>query len=248
MIVIGGSSMHKGPSGWQAGRAIACLPALTGNLGIPGGGLGPRHGSAAHGQGLNDVTASDRRRPGRYLPNQMARVTEAIGDGRVRVLLLFGTDMLSSFADAGRLEAGLDRADLVVSHDLFWNDTARRFADVVLPSTAWLEELGCKSTNTHLYLMPPVLEPPGEACPGVWVIRELGRRLALPPDFDPWGSTEGSSLSSADTSPCRPCSARVWARMLASWLDTVVSSVLTFSRRWYVPIPTAIKVRSPMMF
>src|SRR5690606_30956792 len=29
MIVLGGSSMHKGVSGWQAGRAIACLPALT---------------------------------------------------------------------------------------------------------------------------------------------------------------------------------------------------------------------------
>jgi anaerobic selenocysteine-containing dehydrogenase len=191
MILVGGSSMHKGPSGWQAGRAIACLPALTGNLGIAGGGLGPRHGSAAHGQGLNDVTASDRRRPGRYVPSQMPRITEAIGDGRVRVVLLFGTDMLSSFADAGRLAEGLARTDLVVSHDLFWNDTARRFADVVLPSTAWLEELGCKSTNTHLYLMPPVLEPPGEARPAVQVIRELGRRLGLPPDFDPWGDTEG---------------------------------------------------------
>ena len=36
MIVLGGSSMHKGANGWQASRAIACLPALTGNLGIPG--------------------------------------------------------------------------------------------------------------------------------------------------------------------------------------------------------------------
>ena len=27
MIVLGGSSMHKGANGWQAGRAIACLPA-----------------------------------------------------------------------------------------------------------------------------------------------------------------------------------------------------------------------------
>ena len=38
MIVLGGSSMHKGANGWHAARAIACLPALTGNLGIPGGG------------------------------------------------------------------------------------------------------------------------------------------------------------------------------------------------------------------
>ncbi|HZN52295.1 MAG TPA: molybdopterin oxidoreductase family protein, partial [Methylomirabilota bacterium] len=30
MILIGGSSMHKSANGWQAGRAITCLPALTG--------------------------------------------------------------------------------------------------------------------------------------------------------------------------------------------------------------------------
>src|SRR4029453_8386029 len=114
MILVGGSSMHKGANGWQGARAIACLPALTGNLGIPGGGLGPRHGSASHGQALNSIMAPERRPPGEYVPNQMPRVTEAVLDGRVRVLLLFGTDMLSSYADAGPLAEGLGRAELVV--------------------------------------------------------------------------------------------------------------------------------------
>ncbi|MFZ1060065.1 MAG: molybdopterin-dependent oxidoreductase, partial [Candidatus Rokuibacteriota bacterium] len=150
MILLGGSSMHKGANGWQGGRAVACLPALTGNLGVPGGGLGPRHGSAAHGQALASVVALDRRPPGDYVPNQMARVTEALLDRRVRALLLFGTDMLSSFADAGRVAEGVALTDLVVSYDLFLNDTARQCADVVLPATSWLEETGCKSTNTHL--------------------------------------------------------------------------------------------------
>jgi anaerobic selenocysteine-containing dehydrogenase len=99
--------------------------------------------------------------------------------------------MLSSFAEAERVAEGLGRTDLIVSHDLFLNDTARRFADVVLPSTAWLEELGCKSTNTHLYLMPKALEPPGEARPAIWIMRELARRLGLA-DFYPWASDEGA--------------------------------------------------------
>jgi anaerobic selenocysteine-containing dehydrogenase len=84
----------------------------------------------------------------------------------------------------------LARQDLVVSYDLFLNDTARRFADVVLPATAWLEELGCKSTNTHLYLMPKVLDPPGKARPVVWVLRELARRLDMA-DYFPWESESG---------------------------------------------------------
>jgi anaerobic selenocysteine-containing dehydrogenase len=190
MIVLGGSSMHKGAGGWQGARAIACLPALAGHLGVPGGGLGPRHGAAAHGQALTDITAPERRPPGTYVPNQMPRVVEALVDGRVRVLLIFGTDMLSSYADAARVAEGLARADLIVSHDLFLNDTARRFADVVLPGTAWLEEIGCKSTNTHLYLMPKILEPPGEARPAAWILRELAARLDVP-DFYPWTSDEG---------------------------------------------------------
>jgi len=185
MIVLGGSSMHKGANGWTAGRAVGCLPALTGNVGIPGGGLGPRHGAAVHGQGLTGIAAEERRGPGPWIPNQMPRITEAMRDGRLRAMLLFGTDMLSSFADAGRVAEGLARQDLVVAYDLFLNDTARRFADVVLPATAWLEEIGCKSTNTHLYLMPQALEAPGQTRPIAWVLRELARRLDVA-DFFPW--------------------------------------------------------------
>jgi anaerobic selenocysteine-containing dehydrogenase len=190
MIVIGGSSMHKGANGWQGGRAVACLPALTGNLGREGAGIGPRHGSSAHGQALASIAAADLRPPGRYIANQMPRITEALCDGRIGVLCLFGTDMLSSFADAAEVARGLGRTGLVVSHDLFLNDTARRLADIVLPATAWLEDVGCKSTNTHLYLMPKVLEPAGEARPVTGVLRGLAGRLGMA-EFFPWETDEG---------------------------------------------------------
>ena len=81
MILLGGSSMHKGGNGWQAARAVSCLPALAGHLGVPGGGLGPRHGAASHGQALQDITLPERRPPGAYVPNQMSRVTEALARG-----------------------------------------------------------------------------------------------------------------------------------------------------------------------
>jgi anaerobic selenocysteine-containing dehydrogenase len=185
MIVVGGSSMHKASNGWHAARAIACLPALTGQVGIAGGGLGPRHGASLRGQVLGNIVALDRRPPGDDVPSQMPRITESLVSGRVRVLLLFGTDMLSSFADANRVAEGLARQDLVVCYDLFENDTARRFADVLLPSTSWLEELGCKATNTHVYLMPQVLPAPGETRSMPWLLRALADRLGLD-DFFPW--------------------------------------------------------------
>ncbi len=189
MIVLGGSSMHKGDNGWQASRAIACLPGLTGNVGIPGGGFGPRHGASAHGRGLANITEPQRRQPGTALPNQMETVLEALADGRIANLLLMGSNMLSSFPDTQRVAHGLARTRLVVSYDLFLNETAQRFADVVLPSTAWLEELGCKSAFTHLYLMEPALPPAGESRSAAWVMRELANRLGLDGYF-PWTSDE----------------------------------------------------------
>jgi anaerobic selenocysteine-containing dehydrogenase len=187
MIVIGGSSLYKGTAGWQASRAVSCLPPLTGNLGIRGGGFGPRHGAGTH---FTNITAEDRRPPGHYVPNQMSRIADALVDGTVRVLMLAGTDMLSSFADTGRVAEGLAKLDLLVSFDLFMNDTARRYADIVLPATAWVEELGAKATNTHVYLMPKAVEPPGECRSPMWLTRELARRLDLH-DFFPWADDAG---------------------------------------------------------
>lgn len=189
MIVLGGSSMHKGVNTWQAARAIACLPGLTGNLGLPGAGFGPRHGSSSHGQGLANIAADERRPPGTYIPSQMSRMTEAFQAGQLKVLLLFGANLLSSFADANAMAAGLAQVDLVVSHDLFMNDTSRRFADIILPGTAWLEELGCKMTNTHLYLMAQALAAPAQTRSLTQVIRALADHMGLD-DFFPWATEE----------------------------------------------------------
>jgi anaerobic selenocysteine-containing dehydrogenase len=203
MIVLGGSSMHKGANGWQAGRAIACLPALTGNVGIPGGGFGPRHGSAAHGRGLGSIIEPGRRQRSQPVPSQMPAVTEALRDGRIRTLFLMGTNMLSSYAGAGEVAQGLERTRLVVSHDLFLNDTARQFADVVLPGTAWLEELGCKMTHTHLYLMERALEPPGETRSLYAFMKALAERIGLE-GFHPWASEEAMVDAILD----HPCTGR----------------------------------------
>ncbi len=189
MIVLGGSSMFKHRTGWLASRAISCLPALTGQLGIPGGGLGPRHRASIHGEGFADLSALPERPPGDYVPSHMPAIADAFREGRLDVLLLFGTNMLSSFADTEGTAAGLDRIGLIVAHDLFSNATIRRHADIVLPGTSWLEETGVKDTTTHIYLMPQVLPPWAETRSITRVVADLAARLDLPQVF-PWGSQE----------------------------------------------------------
>jgi anaerobic selenocysteine-containing dehydrogenase len=189
MIVVGGASMYKHRHGWEPGRAIATLPALTGQLGIAGGGLGPRHRSFPTGDHLADLSAVERRPAGPWVPSHMPSIAKLIREGGLDVLLTAGTDMLNSFSDSGAVERELERVELIVAYDIFANDTIRRIADIVLPGTVWLEDLGIKETATHFYLMDQALPPTGETRPLIAVLRELGERLAIE-DFFPWASVE----------------------------------------------------------
>ncbi|GCE12894.1 molybdopterin-containing oxidoreductase family protein [Tengunoibacter tsumagoiensis] len=191
MIVLGGSSMFKHQYGWESSRAISCLPALTGQLGIAGGGLGQRHGALPESTGLANVLADVTARMTQDLaiPSHMATITGAFNEGKIDVLLLLGTNMLSSFADSKQLAQGLDRVKLIVSYDLFMNETTRQCADLIFPATAWLEEIGLKQTDTHIYLMEPALQPEGECRSLTTILRDLAQQLSID-NFFPWQSEE----------------------------------------------------------
>ena len=197
MIVVGGSSMHKGANQWQAARAIACLPGLTGKFGKAGGGLGPRHGGRSHGVGFADLSAADRRLPGNYIPNQMESIVASMESRAVKVFVTIGSNFLSSFPDTERVKAALRNTDLVVAFDIFSNQTIRDVANVFLPSTIWLEEIGGKSTNTHLYLCDRALPVAGEARPVYELYQELAERLGVD-DVYPWQNQEAAMNAALD--------------------------------------------------
>jgi anaerobic selenocysteine-containing dehydrogenase len=151
----------------------------------------------------------------------------------VRVMLLFGTNMVSSFAETEQVAEGLRRTDLVVSYDLFMNDTARRFADIILPSTAWLEELGCKATNTHLYLMEQALPPAGETRPLSQVLQGLAQRLGLH-GFYPWNSQEGLINTILDH-PCTGHATVASLRQRGGIAPLQVSPIAYPTRQFHTP-------------
>ena len=203
MIVMGGSSLHKGDNTWQAARAITCLPALTGDYGRPGGGIGPRHGGRSHGVGFVDLSAADRRKPGNYVPNQMEAILEALEGGTVKVFVSIGSNFLSSFPDTNRVRAALRKADLVVAYDIFANQFIREAADIVLPGTIWLEEIGAKSTNTHIHLTDQALPEAGEAQPVYNLYQGLAERLGVA-DVYPWAN-QTEAVNAALDHPSTGC-------------------------------------------
>ncbi|HUY20167.1 MAG TPA: molybdopterin-dependent oxidoreductase [Candidatus Binataceae bacterium] len=188
-ILLGGSSMNKTANRWYAARAILCLPALTGNLGRPGAGMGPRHGAGVWYNAFSSIVPPDRKAPETVILGEMDTILDRIESGAIEVLILPGTNMLSSFADTARLERAIAHVRRVVCIDLFMSDTARAVADIVLPGTAWLEESGLKFGPTHVHLMDRVLEPRGETRP-IWrIFAELAERLKLDGYF-PWRSVD----------------------------------------------------------
>jgi anaerobic selenocysteine-containing dehydrogenase len=191
MIVLGGSSMFKHQHGWEPARAISCLPALVGQYGVAGGGLGQRHGAAPESSGYANVLSDITERLPREaaIPSHMTAISEAFNAGRIDVLFLFGSNILSSFSDANEIERGLAKMKLVVAYDLFMNESARRSADLILPATAWLEDIGLKQTGTHIYLMERALTPEGECRTLSTILRDLAERLDLP-NFFPWQDDE----------------------------------------------------------
>jgi anaerobic selenocysteine-containing dehydrogenase len=191
MILLGGSSLYKRQGGWLTSRAISCLPAVTGQVGFPGAGMGPRHAASVRGESLAPINAADRRPPGDYVPSHMPAMTAALAADRIDVLLLPGANLLSHFADSGVVEQALARVGLVVCQDLFMSETARRCADLVLPGTAWLEETGLKSTAGYTYLMDQALAPEGEARSIGDTLRGLADRLGLTA-FYPWADQEAA--------------------------------------------------------
>src|SRR5205823_831415 len=81
------------------------------------------------------------------------------------------------------------RVDLIVSYDLFLNETAATCADVVLPGTSWVEAPSLKMTNTHVYLMDQAITPRGEARPLNEILGAVASRLGIE-DFFPWSGPE----------------------------------------------------------
>jgi len=132
--------------GTLASWLVDVLNALTGNLdreggamfpraaagqsnssGLPGGGRGVRFGRwHSRVRGLGEAFGE--------LPTScLAEEIETPGEGRIRALLTLAGNPVLSSPNAGRLDRALESLELMVSIDVYVNETTRH-ADVILPA------------------------------------------------------------------------------------------------------------------
>ena len=69
--------------------------------------------------------------------------------------------------------------------DIFLNDTAEKYADVVLPATTFLEkkDLVIPYSHNFIRLSNRVIDPIGESKSEIWVMREIAKRLGIESDI-----------------------------------------------------------------
>lgn len=163
-------------NGGQTTRAIICLPAVVGQVGVLGGGLSYSTGDYIDVDGETLTHASEcPPKPRVVNMNRLgAALTGEVTDPPIKSLYVFAANPVAVTPNTGKIVRGLLREDLfTVVHELFMTDTAR-YADIVLPSTSQLEHTDMHEAYGHRFVQynEPAIAPLGE-CKSNWDVMRL---------------------------------------------------------------------------
>ena len=187
--------VNMGGFGTLSAVLAQALAYVSGNLDSAGGLLFTRAAmSGARAlQQLGVATRTAKTRIG-GLPSMMDTLSAAVladeiltpGDGQIRALIVLAGDPLVSIPGEARLREALRSLDLLVSIDLFENETGR-LAHTLLPAASWLERWDAAvntlplQSGTLLQAARPVMPPPGEARTDGRILGDLLAGLRLAP-------------------------------------------------------------------
>ena len=180
-------------------KSCANLAMLTGNMGIPGGGVNPLRGQN-NVQGACDLGGLPNVYPGYQavtlpavkekfeqawgvegLDDQVGlTVTEMIDGacaGDVRALYVMAENPMLSDPDVNHVRHCLEQVDFLVVQDIFLTETAE-LAHVVLPGASYAEKDGTfTGTDRRVQRVRKAIEPLGESKPDWVIICELAQRM-----------------------------------------------------------------------
>src|SRR5580700_5509782 len=179
--------VQRSERGGAAVRAVAALPALVGSWREVGGGfqLSTSHAFQINRAGLEMPELQQRSPLGREARIvNMAELGKALTEldaPPVKAMVVYNSNPASIAPNQNLVLKGMRREDLfTVVLEQFQNDTADH-ADILLPSTTFLEhtDLYFAYGHYHLQLARPALAAPGETKPNVEVFRLLAERLGF---------------------------------------------------------------------
>jgi len=193
-----GCAIEHTPKCIQTIRAISMIPALSGNVDVPGGWVFGMHGIGRFPSLIENLTpeakakrlGADRFKllagegadlPAAHIPTLL----QAMREGKpypVKAFLVFGNNTLTTYANSSLVYKSLMNLDYMVCADLFMTPTAE-LADIVLPAALWpeIDQLaGLPTVAANVVLANQRAVRIGECKSDEEIFVELARRMNLP--------------------------------------------------------------------
>jgi anaerobic selenocysteine-containing dehydrogenase len=172
-----GWGMGRRRNGGATVRAVDALAAVTGNLGIAGGGVSYYF----RRRDAFDTSCCDTQEPPRTLAEARLGldILEA-SNPPIRAAWITAGNPVAMLPDSGSVERALRQTEFVVVVDTHATDTTE-LADVVLPTLTLLEDddvMGAYG-NHYLRVSQPTIEPSGQALHELSIWQGLAQRLGL---------------------------------------------------------------------
>lgn len=181
--ILLGWGLHRHRDAHYSIRAIDALAAISGNIGVAGGGVS---------QGFEEYGPYDQQYWGDQLnPKRRTLLMPVIGEEILRavgpkVRMIFNTaaNPVCMAPNSDKVAQAFRQTEFVVYSGHFFDDTAD-LADVFLPATTFLEEDDVMASYGHNYVGPvnKAIEPVGECLSDFQMFSELAGRFSFADQF-----------------------------------------------------------------
>ena len=181
--ILVGWGMQRKANGSATVRVIDALAAISGNIGIPGGGVSFYYKR----RGAFDMSfpETDGMEPPRRLEEPLLgrRILET-DEPAIRMVWVTAGNPVAMLPDSLTVKRALETRELTVVVDSFMTDTARA-AHLVLPTTTMLEDDDLVGAYGHHWLgeVRPVVPPPEGVMTDLAIAKSLAERLGLGAHF-----------------------------------------------------------------
>ena len=175
-----GQGFQRQTFGGNAMRAVALLPAATGNIGKYGAGFLYLNGWDTRGVDAGYLTAAHLKPASAQSISHMD-LASRLESPETKAIITWNNNIAVSSPEQRRLRRALEREDLLqVTLDLFQTDTAN-YADYVLPAASFLEfdDVVMSYFNASISAQAKAMPPISEALPNQEIFRRLAAAMGL---------------------------------------------------------------------
>lgn len=177
-----GLGMQRYRDGGNTIRLIDALGAISGNIGIRGGGVNYAHLPVGQSFDIDELTLAKKKAEIRTFTrmNQGEKILQE-NEPPITFMFIARSNLLTQVPNANVTRQALQKVETIVVMDQFMTDTAQ-MAHYFLPvTTAFEEEDIYFSSMFHSFINygPKIVEARGEAKTELWIWTELAKRLGF---------------------------------------------------------------------